>query len=107
MEYPDEERDLTGLRYVIYARKSTDDPKNQKRSIPDQIVECKEFAARNFLKVIGKPLTEKESAKTPNRRPVFRQMLEDVKRGKHDGILSYHPDRLARNMLEGGEIIHL
>lgn len=107
VEYPDEAIDISQFRYVIYARKSTDDPKNQKRSIPDQILECKEFANRNGLRVIGQPFTEKESAKKPNKRPIFRQMLEDIKRGKYDGILTWHPDRLARNMLEGGEVIHL
>jgi site-specific DNA recombinase len=105
--YDDVEIDITKLRYVLYARKSTDDPKNQRRSIPDQIIECQEFARRNELTIVGKPLIEKESAKSPGRRPIFRQMLNDLKAGKFDGILSWHPDRLARNMLEGGEVIHL
>jgi hypothetical protein len=34
-------------------------------------------------------------------------MIEDIKKGKYDAILAWHPDRLARNMLEGGMIIDL
>ena len=34
-------------------------------------------------------------------------MINDIKRKVYDGILSWHPDRLSRNMLEGGEIIDL
>lgn len=35
--------DVTKLKYVHYARKSTDDPQRQVRSISDQIFECKQF----------------------------------------------------------------
>lgn len=31
-------------------------------------------------------------------------MVADIKAGKYDAILAYHPDRLARNMTEGGII---
>lgn len=34
-------------------------------------------------------------------------MLEDIKKGKYEGIIAWHPDRLARNMKEAGEIIDL
>lgn len=33
----EQELDFTKLKYVLYARKSTDDPQRQVRSIPDQI----------------------------------------------------------------------
>src|SRR5690606_39314349 len=36
-------------RYVIYLRKSTDDPKKQVRSIDDQLEECKALAERMGL----------------------------------------------------------
>ncbi len=103
----EEELDFTKLRYVLYARKSTTDETRQVRSIPDQITECLEFARRLRLNVVGKPLQETKSAKKPNLRKVFRQMLDDFKKGRYDGILAWNPDRLARNMLEGGEIIDM
>lgn len=34
-------------------------------------------------------------------------MLNLIEKGKADGILSWHPDRLARNAVDGGKIIHL
>ena len=102
----DEELDFTKLKYVLYARKSTDDPQRQIRSIGDQIFECKLLAERLELHIVD-ILEETKSAKKPNRRPIFRQMLNDLKNGKYDGILSWNPDRLARNMKEGGEIIDM
>lgn len=42
-EHPD---DIRAMRYVIYVRKSTDDPQKQVRSIDDQIIECEELAKR-------------------------------------------------------------
>jgi DNA invertase Pin-like site-specific DNA recombinase len=102
----DEELDITKLRYVLYARKSTTDEQRQIRSIPDQIAECQQLAANKGIKVV-EVLEEIKSAKKPNQRPIFTQMLADLKRGKYDGILAWHPDRLSRNMREGGEIIDM
>lgn len=103
------ELDITKLRYVFYVRKSTDDPKRQARSISDQIKECRELAERLHLNVVNlnKPLKEKKSAKIPNKRPVFSQMLKDIRDGKYNGILAWNPDRLARNMLEAGMLIDM
>jgi len=100
------EEESRDWRYVIYARKSRDEPDKQIRSIPDQIIECKEFAKAKELKLI-KPesISEAESAKEPDIRPEFRRMLEEIKSGKYEGIVCWHPDRLARNIKEAGEII--
>lgn len=94
------------LRYVIYARKSTDDSEKQVRSLTDQVDECREFAEEKGLRVI-EIIQESESAKHPDIRPKFRDVIENVKKGKYDGILSWHPDRLSRNMKDAGEIIDL
>jgi site-specific DNA recombinase len=34
-------------------------------------------------------------------------MLNDLKKGIYDGILAWNPDRLARNMREGREILDM
>ncbi len=105
--FDEEELDFTKLKYVLYVRKSTDDPERQVRSIEDQIAECKQLANRLGLHIVGKPLIEKKSAKRPNQRPIFRKMLADLTKGIYDGILAWNPDRLARNMKEGGEVIDM
>ena len=37
----------------------------------------------------------------------FAEMLSFLESGKADGILSWNPDRLARNSIDGGQIIYL
>src|SRR3989344_646137 len=105
--YNENEIDYTKLKYVLYARKSTDDPKRQLRSISDQISECLELAERLHLRVVKPYITEEKSAKKPHLRPAFLQMVRDIKAGKYDAILAWNPDRLARNMLEAGMLIDL
>lgn len=100
--------DTSKLNYVIYARKSTKGDERQERSIPDQIRDCIEKVAKtDNLNIIGEPIEEKCSAKEPDIRPKFTKLLEDVRYGKIDGIITWHPDRLSRNMKEAGEIIDL
>ena len=92
-------------KFFLYARKSTDVEDKQIRSIPDQILELREFAKREGL-YISEELIEKQSAKIPG-RPVFNSMIERIEKGEACGILSWHPDRLARNSIDGGKIIYL
>lgn len=99
------QKKITEPRYVIYVRKSTDEIGKQVTSIEDQIRECQKYAKNNGLEVVGEPLIEKQSAKIAGMRPVFARMLGDIKKGKYDSIISWHPDRLSRNMKEAGEII--
>ncbi len=105
----EEEIDRTKLRYVLYARRSTTDEGSQVRSVPDQIKHCKRHADREGLNIVA-TVREKGSAKRPNPkiRPQFYDILEEIENGgKYDAILSYAPDRLSRNMLDGGRIINL
>jgi DNA invertase Pin-like site-specific DNA recombinase len=98
--------DRTKLRYVLYARKSSEDENRQVRSTPDQIKDCKKRALELGLRVVD-VIEEKKSAKKPDQRPKFTQMLKDIENKKYDAILCWHPDRLCRNMLEGGQIINM
>jgi len=92
------------MKYVIYARKSTEDEDRQILSIEAQIFEVKEFAAKEKLEIVAS-FEEAKTAKEPGRIK-FAEMLSFLERGKADGILSWHPDRLARNSVDGGKIIH-
>ena len=91
--------------YFLYARKSTDVEDKQALSIDAQINELREFAERERLGIVAE-LIEKQSAKIPG-RPIFNAMLERIEAGEADGILAWHPDRLARNSVDGGRIIYL
>ena len=92
-------------KFFIYTRKSTDDKDHQVRSISDQLSELKELALKEQLDVVD-IFVEKQTAKIPG-RPVFNEMIEQMERGEASGILAWHPDRLARNSVDGGKIIYL
>lgn len=93
-------------RYAIYARKSTDAEDKQERSLGDQLADCKDMALKDGLRVV-KVYEESMSAKEPDIRPKFREMMEELQKGKYDGVIAWHPNRLARNMKEAGEVIDL
>jgi len=92
-------------KFFLYARKSTDTEERQIRSIDDQIAELKELAKKENLGV-AKIFIEKQTAKEPG-RPIFNEMLSRIEKGEAEGILAWHPDRLARNSVDGGKIIWL
>ena len=92
-------------KFFLYARKSTDVEDKQVLSIEAQIAELRAFAKQNNLNVID-TFIEKQSAKIPG-RTIFNEMLKKLEKGEADGILSWHPDRLARNSVDGGKIIYL
>lgn len=93
------------MKYFVYARKSTDSEEKQVLSIEAQLAELKEFAAKEKLE-IASSLCESKTAKEPG-RTVFGEMLERIEKGEAQGILAWHPDRLARNSVDGGRIIYL
>ena len=92
-------------KFFLYARKSTDIEDKQILSIEAQITELRAFAKQNNLDIIEE-FIEKQSAKIPG-RPIFSAMLKKIENGEANGILSWHPDRLARNSVDGGKIIYL
>ena len=92
-------------KFFIYARKSTDSEDRQIRSIADQLSELQELAKKENIEVVD-TLVEKQTAKKPG-RPVFAEMLKRIEAGEATGILAWHPDRLARNSVDGGQIIYL
>ena len=96
---------MNNNRYILYARKSTDVEDKQVLSIEAQLAELRKFAKDNQLTVID-TIIEKKSAKVPG-RPKFAAMLERIQNGDANGILAWHPDRLARNSVDGGQIIYL
>jgi hypothetical protein len=91
-------------KFFLYARKSTDVEDKQVLSIDAQLTELREFAKRENLN-IAQEFIEKQSAKIPG-RPIFNEMMKRIEKGDADCILSWHPDRLARNSVDGGKIVY-
>jgi len=90
-------------RYILYARKSSESEDRQIFSVEDQIDRLQELANKMDLK-IKKIYRESKSAKEPNKRPLFREMMESIKKGEAEGILCWQINRLTRNPVDSGEI---
>lgn len=94
------------LKYCLYARKSTESDEKQALSIESQVKEMLAIAERENLDVI-EIRRESHSAKESGGRPVFREILEDVRRERFNGILTWAPDRLSRNAGDLGSVVDL
>ncbi|CAN5693580.1 hypothetical protein BH11PAT2_BH11PAT2_04820 [soil metagenome] len=95
------EIDTSKIKYVAYARKSTDDSDKQINSIPDQLKEIDRIG-RGLVR--ADTLTDERSAKVLG-RPGFEQMKNLIESGKAQGIICWKINRLARNPVDGGWII--
>ena len=100
-----ETREKRHMKYIAYCRKSTDEKDKQVLSIDAQISELQEFAKREKLEIV-EYITESKTAKSPGREK-FAEVLKLIEKGVAGGILSWHPDRLARNSIDGGRVIYL
>ncbi len=90
------------MKFVIYARKSSEGEERQAKSIEDQVATMKEIAKRDKLDIL-QIYQESKSAKEPG-RPVFDEMIKNFEKGKFDGILCWKIDRLARNPKDEGTV---
>lgn len=95
----------TGMAYFLYARKSEEDDTRQVQSIGDQLKLAHELADASGI-TISEVFQEARSAKRPG-RPVFNEMIARVEAGESEGIIAWHPDRLARNAVDAGLLIDL
>ncbi len=64
-----------------------------------------EFAKTNNLKIVDTIMEQKSAYKRG--RPGFNLMIQRVKKGEANGILTYHLTRLARNSGDTGDLIDL
>ena len=96
-------QNTTKIKYFLYARKSSESEDRQVQSIDDQINRLKKLASDLNLD-IKKIYTEAKSAKTPNSRPVFEEMMQRIENGEANGILCWQINRLSRNPVDSGRI---
>ncbi len=92
------------LKYFRYIRKSTRGDEKQVLSIDSQREALDRFVQERGLVVVGE-FIERESAHAPG-RPVFGDMMRRIGAGEANGIIAWHPDRLSRNSMDGGQIIY-
>lgn len=96
-------QDNSKIKYFLYARKSSESEDRQVQSIDDQINRLKELAKDMNLD-IKKVYTEAKSAKKPNNRPLFDEMISRIEKGEADGILCWQINRLSRNPIDSGRL---
>jgi site-specific DNA recombinase len=94
------------VKYCLYARKSSESEERQVLSIDSQIKEMLQLAERENLEVVTMK-QESHSAKETGQRPIFNEIIEELKLGKFNGILTWAPDRISRNAGDLGRIVDL
>jgi site-specific DNA recombinase len=94
------------VKYCLYARKSTESEEQQILSIESQIKEMLSMAERDHLE-IAEIKKESHSAKEAGQRPVFNEIVDEIKSGKFNGILTWAADRISRNAGDLGRIVDL
>ena len=94
------------VKYCLYARKSTEQEDKQVLSIDSQIREMEKLAVTEGLEIVTRK-QESHSAKEAGQRPVFNEIVDELKAGKFNGILTWAPDRISRNAGDLGRIVDL
>lgn len=93
-------------RYCLYARKSSESEEKQVLSIDSQIKEMLQLAEREGLEIVAMK-RESHSAKEAGQRPVFNEIIDEIKQEKFNSILTWAPDRISRNAGDLGQVVDL
>lgn len=96
--------DKNTLRYIAYVRKSEERKERQELSHQSQIKEIKKSFPN--LRIVKWMEAESKSAFKPG-RPLFNEMVQLIKDGYADGIVAWHPNRLARNEVDSSTITYM
>ena len=65
------------MKYILYARKSTEDEDRQILSIEAQLFELRQFAAKEKLEIVGPTFVETKTAKEPVKNIGSNHILEN------------------------------
>ena len=91
---------------AIYARISSD-PDDTRLGVERQLADCRALAARKGWAVAQEYVDNDISASGAQRRPQYRQMLEDIKTGALDAVIVWAEDRLHRHPKELEEFFEI
>ncbi len=94
------------IKYCLYARKSTEQEDKQALSIESQVKEMQSLAEREGLEIV-EIKRESHSSKEVGQRPVYNELINEIRQGKFNGILTWAPDRLSRNAGDLGSVVDL
>jgi site-specific DNA recombinase len=94
------------MKYCLYARKSTEQEDKQALSIESQVREMLSLAERDGLEIV-EIKRESHSSKEVGQRPVYNELINEIRQGKFNGILTWAPDRLSRNAGDLGAVVDL
>ena len=79
---------------VIYARYSSSGQREE--SIEGQIRDCREYAEKNGLLVVGEYIDKALTGRT-DKRPDFQRMIKDSEKGAFKVVICWKMDRFARD----------
>ena len=82
------------MNAVIYARYSSDSQREE--SIEGQLRECRDYAERNNMTIVGTYIDRALSAKTAD-RPEFQHMIKDSAKELFEIVLVWKLDRFSRD----------
>jgi DNA invertase Pin-like site-specific DNA recombinase len=99
-------KEIEKVKYCLYARKSTESEERQVLSIDSQIKEMLQLAEKEGLEIV-EIKRESHSAKETGQRPIFNELIEDIRSKKFNGILTWAPDRISRNAGDLGKVVDL
>jgi site-specific DNA recombinase len=99
---------VSSITYCQYARKSSESKERQALSINDQKEELSEYCKRENVFVADSfKFEEEKTSYKPDKRPIFKRMIELIEAGHVQAVVTWKPDRLCRNPKEGGIIMQL
>ena len=99
-------RQATPIRYGVYVRKSSDSEDRQVQSLVRQTNDLMGVIEREGLLVAHEPFQESQSAFKVG-RPIFAELVQKTMEGEITGWVCWHTNRLSRNPVDAGMVIHL
>ena len=95
-----------GLRVALYLRISQDEA-GDALGVARQKKECTDLCGRHGWHVAGLYVDNDVSAFTGRVRPEYQRLLRDLRGGRFDMVVTWHPDRLHRSPRELEEFVEI